>query len=75
MPIDPEFLEMLACPACRSPLAPRGEGRLLCASCGRGYPIRDGIPVLLLDEAVIESEPEEPAGVCRAASDTAGGRA
>ncbi len=50
--IEPWLLEILACPACTSPLRldePAAE--LVCTSCGRAYPIRDGIPVLLVDEA------------------------
>ncbi|NUQ70932.1 MAG: Trm112 family protein [Chthonomonadales bacterium] len=52
--IDPKLLEILACPACdeRPPVALQGE-ELVCAVCGRRYPIRDGIPVMLVDEAVV----------------------
>ena len=48
--LDPTFVEMLACPACRVPVAVDGE-RLVCGQCGRRYPIRDGIPIMLIDEA------------------------
>jgi uncharacterized protein YbaR (Trm112 family) len=48
--VDPELLELLACPACRGVLRP-GEDCLVCASCGLRYPVRDGIPVLLVEEA------------------------
>jgi uncharacterized protein YbaR (Trm112 family) len=48
--IDKELLEILACPACRAPVVQRDD-RLVCTSCGRRYPIRDGIPVMLIDEA------------------------
>ena len=48
--INPKLLEILACPACKSPLTLAGD-RLACGQCGRRYPIRDGIPVLLVDEA------------------------
>jgi uncharacterized protein YbaR (Trm112 family) len=54
MTIDAEFLAMLACPACRSPLELKGETRLVCVACHLAYPIRDGFPVLLLDEAIAE---------------------
>ena len=55
MPIDPELLEILACPACRTPLELVKDGTALrCASCRRVFPIKDDIPVLLLDEAVLE---------------------
>lgn len=54
MPIDAEFLADIACPFCHSPLILKGEDRLLCVACRRSYPIRDDIPVLLLDEATLE---------------------
>ena len=66
MPIDPELLAILACPACRTPVAltPDGGG-LRCADCRRIYPIKDDIPVMLVDEATIEGEPTD-----RTAGDT-----
>lgn len=59
MPIDADFLEILACPACKSELVLKGEDRLLCVTCRRSYPIRDDIPVLLLDEATLEEEAKD----------------
>lgn len=52
--LDPLLLEILACPSeDHAPLAvDRERGLLVCTSCGRGFPVRDGIPVMLLDEAV-----------------------
>jgi uncharacterized protein len=50
MNLDPALLEILACPGCRSSLEPRDE-ELVCTGCGNAYPVRDDIPVLLLDEA------------------------
>jgi uncharacterized protein len=51
--LDPLLLEILACPDTHhSPLTVDEEaGELLCTTCDRAYPVRDGIPVLLLDEA------------------------
>jgi uncharacterized protein YbaR (Trm112 family) len=52
--IDEWLLDILACPKCRAPLrADEGAGELDCtnADCGLVYPVRDGIPVLLIDEA------------------------
>jgi len=54
MPIDTEFLQILACPACKGKLTPKGEDRLFCLACRRSYPVRDEIPILLLDEATLE---------------------
>ena len=48
--ISPELLSVLACPACKTAVTLDGE-RLVCVRCGRRYPIRDGIPVMLVEEA------------------------
>lgn len=47
--ISKDLLDILACPACKTKVVLEGE-RLVCASCGRKYPIRDGIPVMLIEE-------------------------
>lgn len=54
MTLDPALLEVLACPDTHhAPLTVDEERQTLtCAECQRVFPIRDGIPVLLLDEAV-----------------------
>ena len=48
------LLDILRCPSCRgrfvSPTGADAE-ELVCAACGRGYPVRGGVPVLLVDEA------------------------
>jgi uncharacterized protein YbaR (Trm112 family) len=52
--LDQELLEILACPACKSALrVDDGANELICVSgaCGLAYPVRDDIPVLLVDEA------------------------
>ena len=51
--LDPVLLAILACPDTHhSPLTVDEEaGELLCTTCDRAFPVRDGIPVLLLDEA------------------------
>lgn len=60
MPINPELLEILACPLCKADVVLTADGRgLRCAACSRIFPIRDDIPVMLIDEAVIEA-PEDP---------------
>ncbi len=48
--IDKELLEILACPACKAPVVQQRD-RIVCTACGRRYPIREGIPVMLVDEA------------------------
>jgi hypothetical protein len=52
MSIDARLLAILVCPACRGPIREGGEDDgLECADCGRVYPVRDGIPVMLVEEA------------------------
>jgi uncharacterized protein YbaR (Trm112 family) len=45
-PFDPVVVDQLACPACLGELR-LDEGKLVCAECGRIYPVVDGIPVLI----------------------------
>ncbi len=55
MPVDPELLEILACPNCKTKVDLVKNGTALkCATCKRVYPIKDDIPVMLMDEATIE---------------------
>ena len=52
MQLDPALLEILACPVDHAPLrADDAAGELVCTGCGLAYPVRDDIPVLLVDEA------------------------
>lgn len=56
MAVDPELLKILVCPECKTPVTPTADSTgLRCATCRRIYPIRDDIPVMLVDEARIES--------------------
>jgi len=52
MPLDPLLLEVLACPSPdHAPLTyDEAAQTLTCTSCGRVYPVRDGLPILLLDD-------------------------
>jgi len=61
--IDKELLDILACPSCHKPVElvedESGgdiQARLVCTGCGLRYPVKDDIPVMLIDEA------EPPAG-------------
>ena len=55
MAIDRELLEILACPNCKTPVILVKNGTALkCDTCKRVYPIKDDIPVMLIDEATIE---------------------
>ena len=51
--LDADLLSILACPDTHhTPLTvDEAAGELVCDTCDRGFPVRDGIPVLLLDEA------------------------
>ena len=60
MSISQDLLEILACPACKSKVELKADGSALkCVECRRVYPIRDDIPVMLIDEAKIEPELED----------------
>jgi uncharacterized protein YbaR (Trm112 family) len=48
--IDEELLKILACPACKSDVKLE-DNKIVCTGCGKKYPIKDGIPVMLIDEA------------------------
>jgi uncharacterized protein YbaR (Trm112 family) len=52
MSLSPQLLEILVCPKCKGPLDYREqEAVLICHSCNLSYPIRDDIPIMLIDEA------------------------
>lgn len=51
--LDPWLLDILACPACRAPVeVDEVASKLVCTACRLAYPVRDGIPVMLVDEAL-----------------------
>ena len=57
--LDPKLLEILVCPVSKAALEYKGElNELWCKSSGLAYPIRDGIPVMLEEEARTLSETE-----------------
>jgi uncharacterized protein YbaR (Trm112 family) len=54
MNLHPDLLAILACPSCHASLKPTASehgDELVCQGCGLAYPVRDDIPVLLVDEA------------------------
>jgi len=52
MTLDKQLLEILACPKCKGPVTPKpDESGLVCGACRLVYPVRDNIPVMLIDEA------------------------
>ena len=57
MPVDKELLDILICPSCGGDVEYReSEQVIVCLKCGLRYPVRDDIPVMLIEEA------EKPAG-------------
>ncbi|MGF7148229.1 hypothetical protein FHS96_001857 [Sphingomonas zeicaulis] len=55
--LDPELVAILVCPATRGPLRyDEAAGELVSEAAGLAYPVRDGIPVLLIEEARTVSE-------------------
>ena len=57
MPIPKDVLAMLVCPVCKKPVHPTpDDSGYKCEACRRVYPVRDGIPVMLPEEATIAPE-------------------
>lgn len=57
MAVAQELLDILVCPACKATLQlVSGGSGLKCTECRRVYPIRDDIPVMLIDEATIDPQ-------------------
>ncbi len=61
--ISQELLDILVCPACKKRVE-LSEGMLVCGECGRRYPIRDGIPIMLIEEGdkALQEKPPRPEG-------------
>ena len=57
MPVPEDLLALIVCPGCRTSLEERG-GALVCRGCGLHYPVDDGVPIMLPEEAY---RPEEGA--------------
>jgi uncharacterized protein YbaR (Trm112 family) len=55
VPVSQRLLEILACPVCKVKVEMKQDGSgLKCPDCKRVYPVRDDIPVMLVDEAAVE---------------------
>jgi len=53
MSLAPQLLKILVCPKCKGDLEYREQDQVLeCAACRLRYPVRDDIPIMLIDEAV-----------------------
>jgi uncharacterized protein len=53
--IDKGLLEILVCPVCKKPLTEKND-TLKCSQCRRLYPVRDNIPIMLIDQATLDTE-------------------
>ncbi len=49
--IPKDLLDILACPICKKQVALQKD-KLICGACNKAYPIKDGIPVMLVEEAL-----------------------
>jgi hypothetical protein len=57
MPINASLLAILACPLCQADVRLTADDKgLKCVACHRVYPIKDDIPVMIVDEAVVEPD-------------------
>lgn len=48
--LDKELLDILACPGCKGDVEFKNN-KIICKKCGKKYPVKNGIPVMLVDEA------------------------
>jgi uncharacterized protein len=72
-PVDPKLLDLLVCPLTKGPLRyDRVRQELISEQAGLAYPIRDGIPIMLVDEARPLDEDEALPEAGRAAKEQSG---
>ncbi len=58
--IDKELLDILACPLCKTEVEFKDD-KIVCTNCGRRYPVKDDIPVMLIDEAELPKDQDQEA--------------
>jgi uncharacterized protein YbaR (Trm112 family) len=56
--IDEKLLKILTCPFCKNNVILK-DNTIICVQCQRKYPIKDGIPVMLMEEAQLNEKNEE----------------
>ena len=70
MTLSPQLLAILVCPKCKGALDDReAEHSLVCPACRLRYPVRDDIPIMLIDEAENVDDAEHDRLTAKAASD------
>jgi uncharacterized protein len=56
MSVSKELLDILVCPFCKGKVVLKEDGSgLKCVECKRVYPVRDDIPIMLIDQATVEA--------------------
>jgi hypothetical protein len=53
--ISKELMDILACPSCKSDVSLQAD-KIVCSKCGRRYPIKEDIPIMLVEEAELPSQ-------------------
>lgn len=56
--IDEELLKILACPLCKTSVVLK-DNKIVCTQCGRMYPIKNDIPIMLVEEASLDEKQEK----------------
>ncbi len=51
MPVTADLIKLLACPKCKGPVEADGKNGIICQACALRFPVRDDIPVMLIDES------------------------
>jgi hypothetical protein len=54
--LNADLMNILACPVCKVHVSQQNDW-IICSKCGRRYPIKDGIPDMLIEDAVMEEAP------------------
>ena len=58
MVVDSSLIDLLVCPACHADVVYKDRRHVIvCSGCGRRYPVRDNIPVMLVEEATAPTTP------------------
>ena len=53
--VNKELLKIIACPECKKDVILKEE-EIVCTGCGRRYPIKDGIPIMMVEEAELNGD-------------------